>query len=172
VRTPFRKILCPTDLSPVGNSAVKVAYSIADAGSTVHLLFVMSPPEMAALALGKWAPAYLPTPEERREAEEKVRDRLRRVVPLESLEEGVRTEIHVEHGLPVADRIEKVALERDVDVVVMGTHGRSGIGRVLLGSVAGQMLRRKGVSVLLVHDDRVVHPQPHAEEAGSTRAHP
>jgi nucleotide-binding universal stress UspA family protein len=166
MRLPFRHILCPTDLSPVGNSAVRVAYAIADAGVTVHLLYVMAPAELAALAQGQWAPAYMPTPEERRAAEEKVRAQLRRLVPPESLEEGTRTETHVLHGYPIAERIESAAREHNADVVVMGTHGRTGIGRLVLGSVATEVLRRRGLSVLLVHDDRVVHAAP--AEVGTT----
>jgi nucleotide-binding universal stress UspA family protein len=159
MRLPFRHILCPTDLSPVGDSAVKVAYAIADAGATVHLLHVLAPAELAALAQGpRWAPAYVPTPEERKAAEEKARAQLQRLVPPESLEEGTRTEMHVLHGFPVANQIEAAARDHHADVVVMGTHGRTGIGRLVLGSVASEVLRRKGISALLVHDDRVVHP--------------
>jgi nucleotide-binding universal stress UspA family protein len=40
----------------------------------------------------------------------------------------------------------------------MGTHGRTGLGRVILGSVATEVMKRKGLSVLLVHDDRVLRP--------------
>lgn len=172
MRLPFRRILCPTDLSPIGNSAVAVAYALADAGTTVHLLHVYPPPELAALAYGQWAPAFLPTPEERRAAEEGLRSQLLRLVPVESIEEGVRTEVHVEHGFPVADSIERAARAHVVDVVVMGTHGHTGIGRVVLGSVAADVMRRKGLSVLLVHDDRVAHPPPLAEPERRTAATP
>jgi nucleotide-binding universal stress UspA family protein len=160
MRLPFRTILCPTDLSPVGNSAVTVAYGLADAGATVHLLYVCEPAEIAALAHGHWAPAYMPTPEERHATEEKLREQLHRLVPLEAEESGIRTEIHVAHGFPVADRIEELAHAHHADVVIIGTHGRTGIGRVVMGSVATDVMRRKGLSVLLVHDDRVVHATP------------
>jgi nucleotide-binding universal stress UspA family protein len=155
---PFRKILCPTDLSPVGNSAVAVAYAVADAGTVVHLLYVCEPAELAALAHGRWAPAYVPTPEERKSTEERLHSQLLRVVPAEATDVGVHTEIHVEHGFPVADRIEEAAKRFDVDVIVMGTHGRTGLGRVLMGSVATEVMRRRGLSVLLVHDDHVSRP--------------
>jgi nucleotide-binding universal stress UspA family protein len=173
VRTPFRKILCPTDLSPIGNSALTVTYAIADAGTTVHLLHVCAPVALATLAAQvPWTPTVIPTPEERRAEEETVRARLQRLVPAESVEEGVRTEIHVDNGFPVADRIEAVARAHDVDVVVMGTHGRTGVGRVILGSVATDVLRRKGISVLLVHDDRVVHPESHEAQKKRQPASP
>jgi nucleotide-binding universal stress UspA family protein len=160
MRFPFRTILCPTDLSPVGNSAVRVAYSLADPDTTVHLLYVFEPAERAALAMGRWAPAYLPTEEERKATEEKVREQLARLVAPHA---GIcRTEVHVVHGFPVADRIEEAAREVGADVVVLGTHGRTGLGRVVLGSVATEVMKRKSLSVLLVHDDRIVRPSSSA----------
>jgi nucleotide-binding universal stress UspA family protein len=48
----------------------------------------------------------------------------------------------------------RVAEECESDLVVMGTHGRHGIGRVLLGSVAEAFLRRAGMPVLLVRRER------------------
>jgi nucleotide-binding universal stress UspA family protein len=140
----------------VGNGAVEVAYALADAGTTVHLLYVMEPAEIAALQQGRWAPAYLPTPEERRGAEERVLASLSALAPVEAMDEGVRTEAEVLTGRPVADRIEEAAERHHADVVVMGTHGRTGIGRVLMGSVATAVMKRMGsVPVLLVHADRV-----------------
>jgi nucleotide-binding universal stress UspA family protein len=117
-------------------------------------------------------PMYMPTPDERSATEENLHAQLRRLVPVESVEEGIRTEVHVEHGYPVADRIEAVARAHDVDVVVMGTHGRTGIGRVLLGSVAADVMKRPGISVLLVHDDRVVHSKSAAVPKTPTAAQP
>ena len=62
--------------------------------------------------------------------------------------------IHVEPGAPaeVADRL----LDEDetIDVVVMGTYGRSGLSRFLLGSVAERMLRTCPVPVMVVREER------------------
>ena len=44
MKPPFRSILCPTDLSPLGNLAVSVGYLLAAKGGTVHLVHVDEPP--------------------------------------------------------------------------------------------------------------------------------
>jgi len=61
---------------------------------------------------------------------------------------------HVVVGDP-AESIDAVARQRDADLIAMGTHGRGGVARAVLGSVAEQTLRRVGVPLLLV--------RPHAD---------
>jgi nucleotide-binding universal stress UspA family protein len=52
------------------------------------------------------------------------------------------------------DAIERHALEVGADLIVMGTHGRGGLGRMLLGSVAEGVVRRSAVPVLLVREKK------------------
>jgi nucleotide-binding universal stress UspA family protein len=59
----------------------------------------------------------------------------------------VRTEVRLE---PAAEAILDVASEKQADLIVMSTHGRSGVGRWVLGSVADRVLRGTTVPVLLV----------------------
>lgn len=80
----------------------------------------------------------------RREALEAVADRVQRA--------GVEVEIDVRHGAPHAEILDYAA-EVDADLLVMGTHGRSGVDRVLLGSVAERVLRRAPVPVVTVRLD-------------------
>ncbi|MBI2080393.1 MAG: universal stress protein [candidate division NC10 bacterium] len=61
---------------------------------------------------------------------------------------GLRVECHVAVGRP-AETIAAVAGREQADLIVMATHGRSGLSRVLLGSVAGGVLRNASVPVLL-----------------------
>ena len=61
---------------------------------------------------------------------------------------NVTTEVRV--GL-VADQIEAVAENRGVDLVIMATHGRAGVGRLIFGSVAERSLRQTPVPLMLVH---------------------
>lgn len=67
---------------------------------------------------------------------------------------GLRVELLVEHGSP-ADAILDVARTRDVDRIVMTTHGRTGVTRWVLGSVAEKVIRAADRTVVLV--------RPHAE---------
>ena len=53
-----------------------------------------------------------------------------------------------------ADEIVKYAVEREIDLIVMGTHGRDGIARMLVGSVAETVVRRASCPVLTVHGMR------------------
>lgn len=69
----------------------------------------------------------------------------------------VTTEVRV--GL-VADQIEAVADAREVDLVVMATHGRSGVGRLIFGSVAERALRQSPAPLMLVHPGPGVDDNP------------
>ncbi|RDZ98554.1 universal stress protein, partial [Haloferax sp. Atlit-6N] len=68
------------------------------------------------------------------------------------LPDGVDVERDVVMGIPqdqILDQIERA----DADVVVMGTHSRSGIDRYLIGSVTERVMRHASVPVLTVRDD-------------------
>ncbi len=64
-------------------------------------------------------------------------------------EAGVSLQTHVEHGRPVQCIVD-YAEEHDVDHVVVGSHGRSGVSRILLGSVAEGVVRQSPVPVTVV----------------------
>ena len=64
---------------------------------------------------------------------------------------GIPVETEVVAGNP-SQKIVRTAEERDCDVIVMGTHGRAGINRLLLGSVSEAVVRRSNVPVLTIRD--------------------
>jgi nucleotide-binding universal stress UspA family protein len=76
---------------------------------------------------------------------------------------GVRVRTRVESGAPVARAILEVALQEETDLLALATHGRSGLLRLALGSVADHLLRRSHVPILLqrpaaaVADEAVDH---------------
>jgi nucleotide-binding universal stress UspA family protein len=153
MKVPFRTILCPTDLSEVGNQALPVAYQLGGEGSTVHLLHVAEPPYLGNPMYSQYVQGYVPQPEEVAAGEERVRQRLHRLPPESAPGRGVRTVFHLLHGVNVATLIAEKAVEVGADVIVMGTHGRTGLGRILMGSVATEIVRKEGVPVVLVHQD-------------------
>lgn len=63
---------------------------------------------------------------------------------------GIEVECLVRHGQRVSDRILAVALETGADLIAMTTHGRSGLGRLLFGSVAESVLREAQIPVFLL----------------------
>ena len=71
-----------------------------------------------------------------------------------------------------SDEIVRYAKEHEIDVVVMGTHGRQGVARAVLGSVAERVVRRASCPVLTVHHpEHEFHmPEENVEPSAWTRA--
>ena len=138
------KILVPTDGSACRDKAVSFAGNLAKKLSAeVHVLFVAE-----TNYSGPWF--YLLLDED---VCEKVKARGREIADkaASSLHRrGVTsTETHVEEGHP-GEVIPKVAETLRADLIVMGTHGRRGLERALMGSVAREVANTSSVPLLLV----------------------
>ena len=145
------RVLAPTDLSELGNAAVRYAYAIVAAGGTVHLLHVLEDAPLPNPLYAHYAPGRRPTAEERADLERGVEAALGALAPGEAEQRGVTTEIHVVHGARPADSIRSLAERTGADVICMGTHGRSGLSRLLGGSVAREMAGASPRPLFLVH---------------------
>jgi nucleotide-binding universal stress UspA family protein len=133
-----RLILCPTDFAPPAAVAFELACSLArDQRARVVVLHVMPPPAMYGEAV---------VPPLDNEQREEMRDRLHAVQPADP---AVDVEYRLEEGDP-AVVIGDTADRLGCDLIVMGTHGRSGLGRLFLGSVAEKVLRESNRPVLTV----------------------
>lgn len=152
MKVPFRTILCPTDLSETGNLGVPIALHLAADGATVHLLHVVESPFLGNPLYNQFVQGYIPTPEERLAGEERVRRELEALVPEGDVSKGMRIKTHLTDAVNVADAIEEEARRLGADVIVMGTHGRTGLGRLVMGSVATDVVNREGLPVVLVHE--------------------
>jgi nucleotide-binding universal stress UspA family protein len=135
----IKRILLPTDFSKYSEYAFRLACSLArDYGARLLVLHVAEAPT-AIYGEG----VVLPPPDAFwKQAGEK----LNRIQPRHA-------NIAVEHLLvegDVAAEILRVAREANSDVIVMGTHGRSGLSRVVMGSVAEQIVRRSPCPVVTV----------------------
>lgn len=147
---PLRAILVPLDGSPLAAQAVAVGAARArQTGAVLHLVSVREP--LPPLAL----PPDVSVPPHQLEAEAAADLRCY----LDILAADLRTSLRV----PVVTEVlaGDVALElawyveaRDVGLVVMTTHGRTGLSRLWLGSVADRLVRRLSVPVLLLHPTR------------------
>lgn len=82
---------------------------------------------------------------------------------------GVSTTCRLRAGDP-ADELVRAAIELDADVIVMGSHGRTGVSRLVLGSVARQVLRHAATSVLIVPAPAVRSPQVATPPAAGSEA--
>jgi nucleotide-binding universal stress UspA family protein len=152
----IRTILHPTDFSERSEHAFHLACSLArDHGARVVLLHVVSIPVAA------YEGVVLPPPIE--EATEDAKRRLSQMEPA-----GIPVEHRVAEG-DAAEMILRVAEEVHADLIVMGTHGRTGLGRLLMGSVAEQVVRKAPCPVLTM---KAPFPVDQAEgrqaEAGAT----
>jgi nucleotide-binding universal stress UspA family protein len=141
----FRTILVPTDFSDTATAALAWAKEIAGkSDGSIEILYAdpfLPPPHFTA--------AQVPTLAEDIERSKVLAEKeLTRYVG-DHLGEGVRSEAIVAQGLPVTE-IVKRAEAKDVDLIVMGTHGRSGFNRMMLGSVTDSVLRQTDRPVLAV----------------------
>lgn len=132
----WKKILVPTDFSHLSDQAVGIASALArESSGTVILLHV----EEAPVAYGA-GEMYYGIAEPDTEA-------LRRMLQEIRVPENVTVERHLAAGEP-AGSIVRFAEENAVDLIVMSTHGRTGLVRLLMGSVAEEVVRRAKCLVL------------------------
>jgi universal stress protein A len=137
----YKKILFATDFSPASDAALHYATALArDSGAVLLLLHVEeSPAPITAGEMMLPQPTY-PNPE------------LRRMLDaVEPDDPSVRYE-HVLVQGSAAEEIVSVANDRGVDLIVMGTHGRTGLRRVLMGSVAEAVMRHADCPVLTLRE--------------------
>ena len=153
MKLPFDTVLCPTDLSDTGNRAIPLAYRLAADGGTVHLLHVCEPPHLGNPLYEQYVHGYVPTPEETDAGRERVKRDLHALAPDSALEQGIRTEFHIVDAVNVSDAIHDHQKSLGAGVVVMGTHGRTGLGKLLMGSVATDVVKMHDVTVVLVSEE-------------------
>jgi nucleotide-binding universal stress UspA family protein len=142
----IRRILCPVDFSDFSRRALDHAVAIARwYESTITTMYVYLPVAVTAYAPGPIAvePIMLSGSDRTQ-----LLDDLRRFVETESAP-GLTIETIVREG-PAAAEIVREANTMKADLLVMGTHGRSGFERLLLGSVTEKVLRKAGCPVLTV----------------------
>jgi nucleotide-binding universal stress UspA family protein len=138
----FQNILVPLDGSEVAEAALECARYLATV-SKGHLHLVQVPNSKANLA--DWDEA---TPAEQAEENECMEYLEKVAAPLRA--EGLRVTCEVLESGPAAERILEVVEDDDLDLVVLTSHGRSGLSRVLLGSVADTVSRQSRSPVLIV----------------------
>lgn len=139
----FSRILCPIDFERDSMDALELACALAKQNSaTVCLLTVIGAPPTAAAAL---PPVALnPNPEF-----EAACIRRLEVIAREKLA-GASHEIFVATG-NAAPEILNLTAAQNIDLIVMGTHGRTGMKHFFLGSVAERVVRESPVPVLTLH---------------------
>ena len=130
-----KRIVCPIDFSEASRAALDVASNLArEDGSKVFIVHVEE--VSSATHPGLFGVGPLASPN--------LRDKLNATLP-------TATEVQFEHYLLIGDPVDRIVefvKERDADLIVMGTHGITGVARLLMGSVAAGVIRRSPVPVL------------------------
>ena len=142
----FKRILCPTDFSEFSDMAFRYALSLAHHYRAT--LFVQHVVELWRHPEAAFAPAHY-YEEFREHLLHKGEEELRKFVK-SNADNGIQPERVVGQGV-AADSILALAEAQKVDLIVMGTHGRRGFDRLMVGSVTERVLRKASYPVLAVH---------------------
>jgi nucleotide-binding universal stress UspA family protein len=138
---PIKTILHPTDFSRPSEYAFQLACSLArDYHAKLVVLHVDLPPVTMGEVITSMEPG---------EYKEQLWDEFRRLQASEPGIRELRVETKLVEGNP-AKEILKLANEIKPELIVMGTHGRTGLGRLLMGSVAEEVVRKSPYPVLTV----------------------
>jgi nucleotide-binding universal stress UspA family protein len=160
----YTHILVPTDFSPAANRALVYAFEEATQHQAkltllhvlqhhpaVEVYYVTEAPQSGtgyAAEFGGKLPSFPPQPPEvvRRDYQEEALVQLHALVPASFTGAW---EVQVAAGHP-AEAIVRMAQELEVDLIIMATHGRTGLSHILLGSVAEHVVRHAPCAVLTV----------------------
>jgi nucleotide-binding universal stress UspA family protein len=142
----FKHILCPTDLSDASVRALTYAAAFTRwYGAQLTVLHVVPTFDPITMAPGTFnAPVQTVVPMSR----EEIREEMRRMTDSAGLG-SLDVILSAQEGYPARNIVDH-ALETAADLVVMGTHGRSGFERLLIGSVAEKVVQKASCPVLLV----------------------
>ena len=145
----LKKIVCPVDFSECSELALAQAVEIAAQNGAELLLITVAQPVTSAMIGDGTLFTELQPLQAAPEVELQVHlAKLRDKYCAAMLE---RTSLQVTMGVPFVE-IVRCAREAEADLIVMGSHGRTGIEHLLIGSVAERVVRKAPCSVLVVRD--------------------
>ena len=142
----FKKILIATDGSKRTQNAVEMGLKIAkEQGSKVYAVYVVDTVTFTSIPMDvTWENMYQLLKDEGEDAVKAVKA---------AAPAGADVETRVLEGNPAVE-ITKYAADNGVDLIVMGTLGKSGIDRILLGSTAEKVIRIAGCPVLVIKSEK------------------
>lgn len=142
----FTTILVSTDLSALGDAAIPLAFELAEQhGARVTIAHVLDGTELPNPMYAHYARS--PTPQQLRRMRHIARSELAARVPRDA--RRVRSSFVVGTGTP-ADELCRTAAKLRASLFVISSHGRTGLRRLLIGSVAESVVRRAACSILLL----------------------
>ena len=145
----IRRVLVATDFSELGNSAIAHAYAPVAAGGIVHLIHAMSPDEPPNPIVAPYQKQVI-TKAAHLHRLKAIRKKLGALVP-KNIARQIKTEIEVVEDTDAARAIYRVAERSGADLICMGSHGRSGLSKAILGSVAASVMTKSKRPILIIH---------------------
>jgi nucleotide-binding universal stress UspA family protein len=141
----FKRILLPTDGSPSAYEALNCAVAVARKfESELHVIYVVEPPAMLTAPYSE--SVMMDVLQAGHEAGERAVAEATETIRKSGLS---RVQSSMLEGQP-AEQIVAYARDHEIDLIVMGTHGRRGINRLLLGSIAEEVVRTASIPVMTV----------------------
>ena len=146
----LKKILTPVDFSDFSIDAAKSAYELCkETGGELHLIHVVAPHHMFLLMPISAVPGERAREMARESAMvEQAEDELERIKK-DQFDGSKKVRSTVVVGHPV-NEIERYARKEGIDLILLPTHGRTGIEHVLIGSVAEKLVRTAPCSVMVI----------------------
>jgi len=157
MKTAITRILVPTDFSATADAALEYARVLAARlGASLHVLHVIDDQYLGGSFAGE---LYVPEAPNLREALKQEAEQLlaQRITPRDRELIPATTAVVVGRSFKT---IVDEALSTNADLIVMGTHGRTGIQHLLLGSVAERIVRTAPCPVLTVRESEVPAAEP------------
>jgi nucleotide-binding universal stress UspA family protein len=143
----IRTILLPTDFSECANQALSYAAFFARQNNASIICVHVIEPIVPAVGYTGLAET-LPTPDLSEQLEDAAEREFPKIADCDQFK-GLALEEVIAHGDAAAE-IVRLAQERKVDLIVISTHGRTGIGRLFFGSIAEEVVRHAPCPVLVV----------------------
>lgn len=155
-----KRILVPTDFSPSSKTALTLAVALASSS------------KQAAIVLLHVVEASVPTYDEELGVLEPGALRTQMQMLAASRDHDVTMDAQVVHGDPKT-RIVEFANANNIDLIVMGTHGRNGLVQLIVGSTAESVMRTANCPVMTVRDESMIQtddPATRPHESDEARA--
>jgi len=144
----FKKILIPTDGSPLSAQAANAGICFArSTGAEIVALHVAQP--FAMFGLDGMAAAYAISDEDYEKVTAEQAEKYLQQIQDRADTAGVKVQRRAVYNFGVADGIVQAATENGCDLIFIGSHGRSGLSRLLLGSVTAKVLSLATIAVLV-----------------------
>jgi len=146
----FKRILYPVDLSESSEKMIPYVQSVAKKfDAKIYILF-------AARVFEHFSSMYVPYPSISRFQNELIKGAEKRLY--EFVDQHFREYPHTKTGVVAGDASEEIINyieEHNIDLVIMGTHGRKGMDKILFGSVAERVLKTSPVPVMVVNPFKI-----------------